>query len=97
MCFCVAVHASLKSIHDVLTLERERVRQAWTGPELRHNTSQQLATLCSTLSEVTHARIYAHTHMHTDTLAEAELGYVETKLTLLTLPKAENQMTTSPN
>ncbi|KAM3597784.1 uncharacterized protein V6R79_009200 [Siganus canaliculatus] len=45
------VHASLKSIHDVLTLERERVRQAWTGPELRHNTSQQLATLCSTLSE----------------------------------------------
>ncbi|XP_027141560.1 oxysterol-binding protein-related protein 7 isoform X2 [Larimichthys crocea] len=47
------VHASLKSIHDVLTLERERVRQAWTGPELRHNTSQQLATLCSTLSERT--------------------------------------------
>ncbi|TMS15150.1 Oxysterol-binding protein-related protein 6 [Larimichthys crocea] len=46
------VHASLKSIHDVLTLERERVRQAWTGPELRHNTSQQLATLCSTLSEL---------------------------------------------
>ncbi|KAG8006737.1 Oxysterol-binding protein-related protein 6 [Nibea albiflora] len=47
------VHASLKSIHDVLTLERERVRQAWTGPELRQNTSQQLASLCSTLSERT--------------------------------------------
>nr|XP_046272160.1 oxysterol-binding protein-related protein 7-like isoform X2 [Scatophagus argus] len=47
------VHASLKSIHDVLTLERERVRQAWTGPDLRQNTSQQLATLCSTLSERT--------------------------------------------
>lgn len=48
----VAVHASLKSVHDVLTLERERVRQAWTGPDLRQNTSEQLATLCSTLTEV---------------------------------------------
>ncbi|XP_070778773.1 oxysterol-binding protein-related protein 7-like [Enoplosus armatus] len=46
------VHTSLKSIHEVLTLERERVRQAWTGPDLRQNTSQQLATLCSTLSEL---------------------------------------------
>ncbi|XP_042360616.1 oxysterol-binding protein-related protein 7-like isoform X2 [Plectropomus leopardus] len=47
------VHASLKSIHEVLTLERERLRQAWTSPDLRHNTSQQLASLCSTLSERT--------------------------------------------
>ncbi|XP_035511076.1 oxysterol-binding protein-related protein 7-like isoform X1 [Morone saxatilis] len=46
------VHTSLKSIHDVLTLERERVRQAWTAPDLRQNTSQQLATLCTTLSEL---------------------------------------------
>uniref|UniRef100_A0A3P8VWT6 Oxysterol-binding protein n=1 Tax=Cynoglossus semilaevis TaxID=244447 RepID=A0A3P8VWT6_CYNSE len=45
------VHSSLKSIHDVLSLERERLRQAWTGPDLRQNTSQQLATLCSTMSE----------------------------------------------
>ncbi|KAL7379140.1 hypothetical protein ABVT39_023478 [Epinephelus coioides] len=47
------VHSSLKSIYEVLNLERERLRQAWTGPDLRHNTSQQLATLCSTLSERT--------------------------------------------
>ncbi|XP_042249112.1 oxysterol-binding protein-related protein 7-like isoform X1 [Thunnus thynnus] len=46
------VHVSLKSIHEVLTLERERLRQAWTGPDLRQNTSHQLATLCSTLSEL---------------------------------------------
>ncbi|XP_058510253.1 oxysterol-binding protein-related protein 7-like [Solea solea] len=46
------VHSSLKSIHDVLSLERERLRQAWTGPEMRQNTSQQLTTLCSTLSEL---------------------------------------------
>ncbi|XP_034750192.1 oxysterol-binding protein-related protein 7-like isoform X1 [Etheostoma cragini] len=46
------VHCSLKSIYEVLTLERERLRQAWTSPELRHNTSEQLATLCSTLSEL---------------------------------------------
>ncbi|XP_069578090.1 oxysterol-binding protein-related protein 7-like [Brachyistius frenatus] len=45
------VHTSLRSVHEVLTLERERLRQAWTGPDLRNNTSQQLATLCSTLSE----------------------------------------------
>ncbi|KAJ0058626.1 hypothetical protein NL108_018008 [Boleophthalmus pectinirostris] len=45
------VHASLRSVHEVLTLERERLRQAWTGPDLRQNTSHQLATLCSTLSE----------------------------------------------
>ncbi|KAM9843267.1 oxysterol-binding protein-related protein 7-like isoform 2-T3 [Aulostomus maculatus] len=47
------VHASLKSVHEVLTLERERLRQAWTGPDMRQNTSQQLATLCSTLTERT--------------------------------------------
>uniref|UniRef100_A0A8D0AVE6 Oxysterol-binding protein n=1 Tax=Sander lucioperca TaxID=283035 RepID=A0A8D0AVE6_SANLU len=46
------VHSSLKSIYEVLTLERERLRQAWTSPELRHNASEQLATLCSTLSEL---------------------------------------------
>ncbi|XP_029015247.1 oxysterol-binding protein-related protein 7-like isoform X2 [Betta splendens] len=45
------VHSSLKGIHEVLTLERERLRQAWTSPDLRQNTSQQLASLCSTLSE----------------------------------------------
>uniref|UniRef100_UPI003AB0F1F9 oxysterol-binding protein-related protein 7-like isoform X1 n=1 Tax=Centroberyx gerrardi TaxID=166262 RepID=UPI003AB0F1F9 len=45
------VHTSLKSVHEVLNLERERLRQVWAGPDLRHNTSQQLATLCSTLSE----------------------------------------------
>ncbi|XP_062294637.1 oxysterol-binding protein-related protein 7-like [Scomber scombrus] len=46
------VHSSLKSIYDVLTMERERLRQAWTGPDMRQNTSHQLATLCSTLSEL---------------------------------------------
>ncbi|XP_039972538.1 oxysterol-binding protein-related protein 6-like [Xiphias gladius] len=45
------VHSSLRSIYEVLSFERERLRQAWTGPDLRQNTSQQLATLCSTLSE----------------------------------------------
>uniref|UniRef100_A0A667WV33 Oxysterol-binding protein n=1 Tax=Myripristis murdjan TaxID=586833 RepID=A0A667WV33_9TELE len=43
------VHGSLRSIHEVLSLERERLRQAWVGPDLRQNTSEQLATLCSTL------------------------------------------------
>ncbi|XP_034567283.1 oxysterol-binding protein-related protein 6-like [Notolabrus celidotus] len=46
------VHTSLRSVHEVLTFERERLRQAWTSPDLRENTSQQLATLCSTLSEL---------------------------------------------
>ncbi|XP_029945551.1 oxysterol-binding protein-related protein 7-like isoform X2 [Salarias fasciatus] len=55
------VHASLKSVHEVLTLERERLRQAWTGPDMRQNTSQQLATLCSTLSERTPS-LSRHSH-----------------------------------
>ncbi|XP_043954932.1 oxysterol-binding protein-related protein 6-like isoform X2 [Gambusia affinis] len=46
------VYGSLKSIHEVLTMERERLRQVWTNPDLRQNTSQQLATLCTTLSEL---------------------------------------------
>ncbi|XP_051728797.1 oxysterol-binding protein-related protein 7-like isoform X8 [Ctenopharyngodon idella] len=49
---CHQVHASLKSIHESLALERERVRQAWAGPDLRQSTSDQLATLCTTLSEL---------------------------------------------
>ncbi|XP_061605756.1 oxysterol-binding protein-related protein 7-like isoform X3 [Phyllopteryx taeniolatus] len=46
------VFTSLKSVHEVLTLERERLRQAWTDPDLRQDASEQLATLCSTLSEL---------------------------------------------
>ncbi|KAJ8365089.1 hypothetical protein SKAU_G00139200 [Synaphobranchus kaupii] len=46
------VHASLKSVHDTLVLERQRLREAWSGPELHHSTSRQLATLCSALSEL---------------------------------------------
>lgn len=40
-------------------MERERLRQAWTSPDLRQNTSHQLATLCSTLSEVMHTYSWA--------------------------------------
>ncbi|KAL2100597.1 hypothetical protein ACEWY4_002358 [Coilia grayii] len=46
------VHSSLKTIHDVLVLERERLRHAWTGPDLQQATSEHLATLCSTMSEL---------------------------------------------
>ncbi|XP_057211146.1 oxysterol-binding protein-related protein 6-like isoform X1 [Triplophysa rosa] len=49
---CKRVHVSLKSIHESLAVERERVRQAWTGPDLRQSTSHQLATLCTTLTEL---------------------------------------------
>ncbi|XP_062845150.1 oxysterol-binding protein-related protein 6-like [Trichomycterus rosablanca] len=46
------VHASLKQIHEVLGLERERLTQAWSGPDLRQSTSDQLASLCTTISEL---------------------------------------------
>ncbi|XP_053468845.1 oxysterol-binding protein-related protein 6-like isoform X3 [Ictalurus furcatus] len=46
------VHTSLKSIHEGLTLEHERLAQVWTGPDLRQSTSDQLASLCTTLSEL---------------------------------------------
>lgn len=54
--FVCLVHASLKSVHESLAVERERVRQAWTGPDLRQSTSHQLATLCTTLTEVNATR-----------------------------------------
>nr|XP_057904923.1 oxysterol-binding protein-related protein 7-like isoform X2 [Doryrhamphus excisus] len=52
------VLTSLKSVHDGLALERQRLRQAWTGPDLRQDTSQ-LATLCSTLSESHLTRVHS--------------------------------------
>uniref|UniRef100_A0AAY4CXM7 Oxysterol-binding protein n=1 Tax=Denticeps clupeoides TaxID=299321 RepID=A0AAY4CXM7_9TELE len=70
------VHTSLKTIHEVLSMERERVRQAWTGPDLRQSTSDQLATLCTTLSEVRSLRtagsrcgmFFFHSHMRFRTI-----------------------------
>ncbi|KAJ8335052.1 hypothetical protein SKAU_G00406910 [Synaphobranchus kaupii] len=46
------VHASLKSVHEALAQERERLRDAWAAPDLRQCTSRQLANLCTQLSEV---------------------------------------------
>ncbi|XP_066554939.1 oxysterol-binding protein-related protein 7 isoform X2 [Amia ocellicauda] len=46
------VHTSLKSVLDTLYTERERLRQAWSGPDLRQATSAQFATLYSTMSEM---------------------------------------------
>uniref|UniRef100_A0A3P8YCR4 Oxysterol-binding protein n=1 Tax=Esox lucius TaxID=8010 RepID=A0A3P8YCR4_ESOLU len=66
------VHASLKSVHEVLTQERERVLQAWSGPDLRSSTSSQLATLCSTLSEYVSISSYPPpipSHNHEKTLS----------------------------
>ncbi|KAJ8254475.1 hypothetical protein COCON_G00210870 [Conger conger] len=46
------VFTSLKSIHEALSLERERLRDACTTPDLRQCTSRQLANLCTQLSEL---------------------------------------------
>ncbi|XP_064171286.1 oxysterol-binding protein-related protein 7-like isoform X2 [Anguilla rostrata] len=46
------VYASLKSVHEALTQERERLRDAWATPDLRNCTSRQLANLCTQLSEL---------------------------------------------
>ncbi|XP_028267959.1 oxysterol-binding protein-related protein 6-like isoform X2 [Parambassis ranga] len=69
------VHTSLKSIYDVLTMERERLRQAWTSPDLRQNTSHQLATLCSTLSERTPS-LGRHSH-RAPSVAESMAEYFD--------------------
>lgn len=60
----LSVHTSLKSIHEVLLLERERLMQAWTGPDLRQCTSDQLASLCTTLSEVRAPATWPHHSSH---------------------------------
>ncbi|KAJ8284575.1 hypothetical protein COCON_G00034250 [Conger conger] len=46
------VHMSLKSVHDTLVLERRRLREAWSSPDLHQSTSRQLAHLCTALSEL---------------------------------------------
>ncbi|MFT7796350.1 oxysterol-binding protein-related protein 7 [Arapaima gigas] len=46
------VHESLKSVHEALAQERQRLQDAWTNPNLHQSTSQQLANLCTTLPEV---------------------------------------------
>ncbi|KAG9343745.1 hypothetical protein JZ751_013126 [Albula glossodonta] len=46
------VHASLRSVHEALAQERERLKEAWTPPDLRQCTSRQLANLCTQLSEL---------------------------------------------
>ncbi|XP_048846491.1 oxysterol-binding protein-related protein 7-like isoform X2 [Brienomyrus brachyistius] len=46
------LHNSLASVHQTLVRERERLQQAWAGPHLREATSHQLASLCTTLSEL---------------------------------------------
>ncbi|KAM4716932.1 oxysterol-binding protein-related protein 6-like isoform 2-T2 [Anableps anableps] len=69
------VYGSLKSIHEVLTLERERLTQAWTSPDLRQNASQQLATLCTTLSERTPSM--GHHINRTPSMAESTAEYFD--------------------
>ncbi|XP_023698482.2 oxysterol-binding protein-related protein 7-like isoform X1 [Paramormyrops kingsleyae] len=46
------LHNSLASVHQALVRERERLQQTWAGPHLREATSHQLASLCTTLSEL---------------------------------------------
>ncbi|TSK14726.1 Oxysterol-binding protein-related protein 6 [Bagarius yarrelli] len=45
------VHASLKSVHEALFQERQRLQDTWSSSELRQNTSAQINGICSTLTE----------------------------------------------
>uniref|UniRef100_A0AAY4CW61 Oxysterol-binding protein n=1 Tax=Denticeps clupeoides TaxID=299321 RepID=A0AAY4CW61_9TELE len=99
------VHTSLKTIHEVLSMERERVRQAWTGPDLRQSTSDQLATLCTTLSEVRSLRtagsrcgmFFFHSHMRFRTIylnvsvTESVAEYYDASEVLATESSSENE------
>ncbi|KAJ8264655.1 hypothetical protein GJAV_G00152180 [Gymnothorax javanicus] len=46
------VHTSLKSVLDTLVAENQRLKEAFSSPDLRKSTSRQLASLCTTLSEL---------------------------------------------
>ncbi|KAL7856977.1 hypothetical protein SRHO_G00158760 [Serrasalmus rhombeus] len=46
------VHASLRSVHEALSQERQRLQESWTSGELRQKTSTQIDSLCSTLTEL---------------------------------------------
>ncbi|XP_056325096.1 oxysterol-binding protein-related protein 7 [Danio aesculapii] len=41
------VHASLRTAHEALAQERQRLRDTWSGRDLHQNTSAQLNNLCS--------------------------------------------------
>lgn len=43
---------SLKAVHEALAQDWQRLQEAWAAPDLHQSTTQQLATLCTTLSEV---------------------------------------------
>ncbi|KAB5555566.1 hypothetical protein PHYPO_G00035650 [Pangasianodon hypophthalmus] len=46
------VHASLRSVHEALSQERQRLQDTWSSSELRQNTSAQINDICSTLTEL---------------------------------------------
>ncbi|XP_048870135.1 oxysterol-binding protein-related protein 7 [Brienomyrus brachyistius] len=46
------VHVSLKAVHEALAQDWQRLQEAWAAPDLHQSTTQQLATLCTTLSEL---------------------------------------------
>ncbi|XP_063044224.1 oxysterol-binding protein-related protein 7-like isoform X2 [Engraulis encrasicolus] len=82
------VHSNLKSIHDVLMMERERLRQAWTGPN-------QQSTLCSTMMSEPAAPSAASAaprphHMRQLSVADSVAEYFDASEVLLCESSSEN-------
>ncbi|XP_060714637.1 oxysterol-binding protein-related protein 7 isoform X2 [Tachysurus vachellii] len=46
------VHASLRSVHEALFQERQRLQDTWSSSELHQNTSAKMNDICSTLTEL---------------------------------------------
>lgn len=46
------VHTSLRSVHEALFQERQRLQDTWSSSDLHQNTSAQMNDICNTLTEV---------------------------------------------
>uniref|UniRef100_A0A3B5M2Y4 Oxysterol-binding protein n=1 Tax=Xiphophorus couchianus TaxID=32473 RepID=A0A3B5M2Y4_9TELE len=66
------VYGSLKSIHEVLTMERERLRQAWTSPDLRTPSMARHSRRAPSVAESTAEYFDASEVIMCETSSEAE-------------------------
>uniref|UniRef100_A0A3B4BT10 Oxysterol-binding protein n=1 Tax=Pygocentrus nattereri TaxID=42514 RepID=A0A3B4BT10_PYGNA len=69
------VHASLRSVHEALSQERQRLQESWTSGELRQKTSTQIDSLCSTLTELDVQSRQTQIHTRSECSGASEESY----------------------
>ncbi|XP_053367239.1 oxysterol-binding protein-related protein 7 isoform X1 [Clarias gariepinus] len=68
------VHGTLRSVHEALFLERQRIQDSWSSSELRQNTSAQI-NICSTLTELDMKSRQTQIHTRSECSDSSEESY----------------------